>query len=458
MFRLSALEPSAFDLVLPNVVLEAPFAFEGATDPEQLERSALVLQHRVDLMEREARRAEVHRLEAMANAYTASMADVAVRFSSRHGRRTGLGAQAFFKQTGLAIGMSPRTVAHLVDTTLLLQERLPSTWNALTGLAITRRAAELVVARADGLAAEHWARYDAEAAELAASTPITSLKRRLRDLRERIQAETAPERARRTVERRHVVLEEGDDGEGSLVITGPIAELAAVDDALTKAAIAEHGADGETRTISQLRFDVARDLLLEGIKQAAVGAWDGLAVPGRKGVVPKVVVTIPLLSALGHSTEHARLQGHGPMDVETAKRLAGTATSFVRVLTDPCTGVRLDMDRGSRVPPEDLKRWVRLRDEICRFPGCDRPAHLCDIDHVHEWQHGGVTSDGNLVCVCRRDHLAKSEELFRNELLRTGAARWHLPWGRCFDDPPPAPMEPAPAPLHRHPGDEPCPF
>ncbi|MFD1721327.1 HNH endonuclease signature motif containing protein [Amnibacterium endophyticum] len=201
----------------------------------------------------------------------------------------------------------------------------------------------------------------------------------------------------------------------------------------------------------------ARDLLLEGIKQAASGEWAGLAVPGRKGVVPQVFLTIPLLSALGRTTEHAQLRGHGLMDVETAKDLAGRATSFVRVLTDPCTGVRLDMDRATRMPPEDMRRWVQVRDEVCRFPGCNRPAHLCDVDHAHEWQHGGVTGERNLLCACRADHLAKSEELFGNELRSTGAVRWCTPWRRTFDDPPIAPLAPAPESL-RPPDDDPCPF
>ncbi|MFD1721326.1 hypothetical protein [Amnibacterium endophyticum] len=256
MLRVSTVPPPAPDLITTGaLVLDAPRVPDDAPDrTERLQESAELLQHRVELMEQAARRAEVARLTALADAYEASMEDLAARMGPRYGTRGGLGAQAYFKQTGLAIGMSPKTVAHLVDTTLLLRERLPRTWAALTSCATTRRAAELVAARAEGLAAEHWDDYDAEAAELARSTPITTLKRRLRDLRERIQAETAVERARRTLERRHVLLEEGDDGEASLVITGPIAELAAIDDALTKAAVAEHGAAGETRTISQLRF------------------------------------------------------------------------------------------------------------------------------------------------------------------------------------------------------------
>lgn len=57
-------------------------------------------------------------------------------------------------------------------------------------------------------------------------------------------------------------------------------------------------------------------------------------------MAPTLILTIPALAALGHTGEQGRLAGYGPIALETAKRLAGTATSFVRVLTDPVTGVR----------------------------------------------------------------------------------------------------------------------
>lgn len=46
------------------------------------------------------------------------------------------------------------------------------------------------------------------------------------------------------------------------------------------------------------------------------------------------------------------------------------------------------------------KRAIQLRDRTCQFPGCDRPASECQIDHVTEWHRGGPTTqtNGRLLC------------------------------------------------------------
>lgn len=39
------------------------------------------------------------------------------------------------------------------------------------------------------------------------------------------------------------------------------------------------------------------------------------------------------------------------------------------------------------------------RDRTCRFPGCDRPAQFCDIDHTVPYPYG-FTHPSNLKCLC----------------------------------------------------------
>jgi hypothetical protein len=267
---------------------------------------------------------------------------------------------------------------------------------------------------------------------------------------------------------RRVTVDQGRDGGATFAATGPAVPIVGFDQALTKAAIAARLHEGESRTVGQLRYDILIDLLVEGIKQSADPAWEGLKVPTRKGVVPAPILTIPALSALGRTTEQARLVGYGPIAVETAEQLAGAATSFVRVLTDPFTGVRIAMDRTARRTPDDMRRWIAVRDELCRFPGCNRPAQLCDIDHVQEWQDAGVTDLDNLVSLSRPHHVAKSMGLWQEELQRDGRVDWQDPWGNGFTDPPPNPLDPAPPELIEqddgsdHPrgiaSDDACPF
>ena len=219
------------------------------------------------------------------------------------------------------------------------------------------------------------------------------------------------------------------------------ADQVAADQALTRAAVAAHGADGETRTVTQLRYDIHQDALKAGL---ALMADPDAIVPQRQPMQTRVVITIPALAWLGVTTEQAILSGYGPIAMTTAKDLAGSATSMVRVLTDPVTGVRLAMDRTVYAPPGDLRRWVQIRDGRSRFPGATKAAWLCDIDHAREWQHTGPTSDWNLVTLDRAAHLAKSADLFQEELQANGIVHWKGPWGETFHDPPPDPLDPAP--------------
>ncbi|WAC89623.1 HNH endonuclease signature motif containing protein [Mycobacterium sp. Aquia_213] len=55
-----------------------------------------------------------------------------------------------------------------------------------------------------------------------------------------------------------------------------------------------------------------------------------------------------------------------------------------------------------------LQDFVRCRDLTCRWPGCDRPAVECDLDHTIPYAEGGPTHASNLKCYCRTHHLVKT--------------------------------------------------
>ena len=65
-------------------------------------------------------------------------------------------------------------------------------------------------------------------------------------------------------------------------------------------------------------------------------------------------------------------------------------------------------------PPEphyrlsrELADFVRCRDLTCRWPGCDKPAYGCDIDHTVPYPIG-PTHASNTKCYCRFHHLLKT--------------------------------------------------
>jgi hypothetical protein len=54
-------------------------------------------------------------------------------------------------------------------------------------------------------------------------------------------------------------------------------------------------------------------------------------------------------------------------------------------------------------PSRALADFVRCRDLTCRWPGCDKPAYDCDVDHTVPWPVG-PTHASNIKCYCRFHH------------------------------------------------------
>jgi hypothetical protein len=64
----------------------------------------------------------------------------------------------------------------------------------------------------------------------------------------------------------------------------------------------------------------------------------------------------------------------------------------------------LDYGTATRTIPAPLWAALVIRDEACRFPGCDRPSTWCQGHHVVWVTQGGTTNLSNLVLVCSRHH------------------------------------------------------
>jgi hypothetical protein len=78
---------------------------------------------------------------------------------------------------------------------------------------------------------------------------------------------------------------------------------------------------------------------------------------------------------------------------------------------------------------------VRCRDLTCRFPGCDKPAQLCDLDHTVAYPVG-PTHPSNLKCLCRFHHLVKTFWSgvggWRDRQLADGTIIWTSPTGHAY--------------------------
>jgi hypothetical protein len=71
----------------------------------------------------------------------------------------------------------------------------------------------------------------------------------------------------------------------------------------------------------------------------------------------------------------------------------------------------------------------------CRFPGCTRPAEVCDLDHTVPWPLG-PTHASNLKAQCRTHHLVKTFFVGHNgwsdRQLPDGTVIWTSPAGRTY--------------------------
>ncbi|MCV6979979.1 DUF222 domain-containing protein [Mycolicibacterium pulveris] len=87
-------------------------------------------------------------------------------------------------------------------------------------------------------------------------------------------------------------------------------------------------------------------------------------------------------------------------------------------------------DPGYR-PPRACQRFIRMRDLTCRFPGCDRPAQHCDIDHTIPYPTGR-THPSNTKCLCRLHHLLKTFCGWQDTQLADGTIVWRAPSGHTY--------------------------
>ncbi len=366
------------------------------------------------------------------------------RLESGDSRERELPRRSIAAEIGAATRSSDRTVQRRMGEAATLTGDFPATVHAL-GTGRIDRAHATVILDTGAPLTDAAARADFETAAIALAQRETPgrLRPLLRTLAARLNPTTIDTRHETAMQQRGVWVTDLDDGMAQLVATLPATIAHGIRDRLTRfahtivdARTATH-AGGATdtnpgatdrRTMEQLRADVFADLLL---------STDPTAAPrSAEPIVATVQVTVPALTLLGASTAPAELVGHTPIDTPTARHLAGTAPGWDLLLTHPTTGILLTVDRYR--PSQQQRRYLRTRDEHCRFPGCRMPVHRCDIDHTHDAAHGGPTTTCNLAHLCRRHHTLKHHTNWTLTQHPDGTLEWTSPTGRVHLDEPPS--------------------
>lgn len=273
-----------------------------------------------------------------------------------------------------------------------------------------------------------------------------------------------------------------------MTIQGPAADVLALDVALQAAARAAK-ADGDRRTLDQLRFDALATIASDALVTGHLGPEQlNLPLAGTDGRRPEVHVTVSLAHLLPNGTADAsaardgtneagairritstppdsfasvpeppwqhpsgpvtgsgpgievdsvpHLTGYGPITPMTARALAAGGI-WRRLVTDPVNGCLVDLGHTRYRPSTPLADHVRARDNHCVRPGCTTPARDCQLDHTEPWNHtdpaaGGATSAQNLGPLCHRDHQVKTHGDFRLVQLAPGEFEWTTPTGHRY--------------------------
>jgi len=220
----------------------------------------------------------------------------------------------------------------------------------------------------------------------------------------------------------------GPDAEGVAEIWGSLraTDAAALDARLT--ALAATVCPADPRTMEQRRADAAGALaagqsrLLCECDQEECPANTEPIEPGP--VVVHVLADAATIDGTGEIPGYIR--GYGNLPPEMLRQVLRTAT--LKPLAHP--GISAP-ESGYR-PSAALAEFIRCRDLTCRFPNCDQPAEVCDIDHTVP-HPVGPTHPSNCKLLCRTHHLIKTFHTgWADRQLADGTVIWTSPSGHTY--------------------------
>ncbi|MGN7199795.1 HNH endonuclease [Arthrobacter sp. SAFR-044] len=372
------------------------------------------------------------------------------------------------EETAGVMTISSAAAGALVDQSRRICS-LPLVFEALSAGAMSWQHARIVADETEGLTPEGAASlvahfFDPDAPNAARGAAPGELvpsrfRAKVRAWRERHHPESIEKRHAKGVADRRMEYAPDRDGMAWVSLYLPGDTACAIWNRTTAAARGLQGPN-EERTLTQLRPDIAASLLLgAGMKPgtgdtAAHAEEDGPGVHGPQGVteigkVPApradVLVTVPVFALLDLTDEPAVLDGFGPIPASMARKLvADGAESFYRVLVDPRDGAPLEIGRKNYRLTEAIKRWIRMRDGKCTFPGCNNKTSDNETDHLTPWEHGGTTNVTNLAQLCPKHHLLKHHSRWTPDpATENNPPGWTSPTGRHYK-----PEHPDPEPTH----------
>ncbi|MEE6140052.1 HNH endonuclease signature motif containing protein [Mycobacterium sp. 050128] len=400
----------------PDLVTEIESAHrqESMLVARRMAAVAALLRHRVAATEQ----AEHHRGYAVIDGFERTAAEVAA-----------------------AMNLSPMAASYLVSYAESLDTRLPNLAALLSEGRTDWRTVRLIISRTDLITDDRLiAEVDRSLANRIGKWHGWSRQRIVNAVDATVRAvdpDAARERRETAENDRYIAISTLDNGMADIYGTVGATAATAFDRRLSQLAGQVCAAD--PRTMDQRRADALAALtqgrgLVCRCEQPDCPATTGAdgSDPDSAGVRVVINVVASDKTVNANSDAPGYLEGYGIIDADQVRELAAAAAQLV---ADPVTSPAQALHYQ---PSAALERFVRCRDLTCRFPGCSRPAVVCDIDHTVPFNHqdpaaGGMTVALNLKCLCRQHHRLKTfHGGWRDTQLGDGTVIWTSPSGRVY--------------------------
>jgi hypothetical protein len=138
-----------------------------------------------------------------------------------------------------------------------------------------------------------------------------------------------------------------------------------------------------------------------------LGAGDGPSIQARAVVSLSVIVDAETLQSGVHGSSLCEYVDGTPINPAELSHLACTAERTAIVVGD---GVPLNVGRTQRLATAAQHRAIEALHSTCAMDGCAVPITMCELHHVHYWEHGGPTDLANLLPLCSYHHHRTHEQ------------------------------------------------
>ncbi|WP_165400326.1 DUF222 domain-containing protein [Motilibacter rhizosphaerae] len=358
------------------------------------------------------------------------------------GAARGGGAEASAQaEMALALRMTERGTAAMVDGALLLTTRHPGTRWLLAEGHLSPAHARVVVDEASVLGDAYVPALEAAVLRRAPERTVSELRRDLRRAVAKLDPRGAAERHADAVRQRSVRVTPLPDGMAEIRALLTADEAQVVSGALDRIArdlpTADRGFAGRAGSRADALVAVCSVLL----DPAADG--DFLPALTRTSSPVAVQVQISAATLLGLNEDPAHLAGHGPIPADLGRLLASDGT-WQLAITDP-DGKLLDLHKLRYQPTAAQRAHVTALWLHCGHPTCSVPATRCDLDHTVPFNHeapgtgdpdypgGGHTTCRNLCPRCRLHHNLKTWWGWTTTPLPDGTIAHRTPLGRVYE-------------------------